>query len=194
MEYCIELLSVRRGLFRVIAEVIVVAMSGVACSSSSAGLTGETGFTPNTQLAGYYTPLNDGGPDPSVIVVTLARVDQGPLTCSELLPSGHPAVTTGDAVEIFMTTGDGSSVAAGSYDFVVFPGPPMGTRGALLLRIDLDGGATIGAGASGSVALTSATGGFAGSFNTTIENVDGGSLGALSGSFSAPNCGPLYEF
>jgi hypothetical protein len=111
-----------------------------------------------------------------------------------MVPGIYPPIKSGDALEIYVSTGDGTAVATGSYDLVFPTGLPGGTRGAQLLRIELDAGTTIGAGSSGSVVLTSAGGNFAGSFSTVLEDFDGGTIGTLSGSFSASTSGVVYVF
>jgi hypothetical protein len=166
--------------------------TGTVTTGSSLGLSTAGGFIANTELAGYAGPLSDGGTDPSVVVIDIARIDQGSQTCAGILPGGGGPFT-GPAILIILTTGDGTPIRKGRYPIAFPPRAADGGLGAVCLLGELDAGNTA-VGVDGSVIVTRVGDDFAGSFGSMLELLDGGSFGELSGGFNAPNCGPLYTF
>jgi hypothetical protein len=162
-----------------------------ACSS------GGLGFNPNTEFAGPIGPLPDGGgPDFSIYAVSLAETTPGGITCEETLPGSGVTFQIHRDLIMLVGTSDGVQLKPRVYDVIPLLAPPdAGDPVAVLLLEDSDGG-TIAVGESGTVTLTQVTAGvpgsLAGSYSSTLVDVDGGTL-TMSGSFAASTC-QLFEY
>jgi hypothetical protein len=163
--------------------VVLLCFLAVACSNSS--LSGAGAFTPNTEVGGYLRASDDGGVDPSSIVISLSRLDQGALGCSA---SG--ASVSGPMLIISVATSDGSPVRDISYPLVApWWANDAGGFGA---SVSLGVSGVFSAGStSGTLTFDKIEPKFEGSFNATLNLVDGGTFGVLSGTFIATNCGLL---
>jgi hypothetical protein len=168
--------------------VLIVLLVLAACGTSGASLTGQGAFTPNTQYAGFPLVLDDGGPDPRVVVIGIAEIDQGPQSCGGLLDAGANHLTFHSLGLTLANFADGGvPVTTGDYPISLDFAGATGPVAAVLLAVT-DAGITQ-TGISGTVTLTQVGSTYAGSFTSTVSDNDGGT-GTLSGSFSAPLCPP----
>jgi hypothetical protein len=159
------------------------------------GCTGNgslTSLNPDTEFSSPIGPLPDGGPDYSQYGVGLFEAVPGGLTCQQIQSGVDAGYHVDRGLLMVIGTTDGSDLHPGTYNVVL----PLGTNDAgsllaVLGLVDSDGG-TIGTGIDGTVTLTQVVLGFsgsvAGSYSSTLVGADGGTVGTISGSFSAPAC------
>jgi len=159
-----------------------------ACSSPT--LSGVGAFVPNTQLSvGLGHLLPDGGGVSDQLNLFIALVDQGSLSCAQLIDR-TAATATGRALRISLWHADRTAVTPGTYQIGVDDAGSMAHL-SLDSREPDAGAKQLGYGASGTVTLTQVTPETTGSLDTMVVLFsDGG--GQLTGGFNATDCGTQF--
>jgi hypothetical protein len=164
-----------------------VAMS--ACSPNGGNL---ISLNPNTELSSPLGSLPDGGLNLSAYVISLGETSPGAISCQQAQSGQIDGYRINRSLGIVVGTNDASDLHTGTYDVVLpLAGPSDGGPFAVLGLLDSDGG-TIGTGIDGTVTLSQvvlgSSGTIGGSYSSTLVGADGGTVGTISGSFSAPIC------
>jgi hypothetical protein len=154
-----------------------------ACSSSS-GLP----FSVNTNLATYPDILDDGGLNPSILVLVLAHQDTGPIDCAASFDGGVDFV--GEGISIDVVRFDGEALTSGTYPVVLNAGDADGGPAAGIQQVNSDAGITYVA-TSGTVTLSTVGSTISGTVDAQMAQLlPGTNHYDLSTSFSMPLCLP----
>jgi hypothetical protein len=164
----------------------------VAITACTEGVGGDLSFNPNTEFSSPIGALPDGGLNLSEYVISLADTSPGGLTCQQAMSGSDAGYHLNRGLGIVVGTNDASDLHPGTYSVVLpLAGPTDAGPFAVLALLDSDGG-TIGIGVDGTVTLTQvvlgSSGTVGGNYSSTLAGADGGTIGAISGSFSAPVC------
>jgi hypothetical protein len=158
---------------------LVILLVLTACgSTSSTGTDGGLPFTPNTELA-----QEQGS---TLVLIAVAKVDQGPLTCADL-DGGSNSPLSGPLLSIGVGQFDGAPLGTGSYQVYLDIFTVDAGSGASVALGDFNGNFTAGA-ISGTLNLTSVGSTFAGNFSCEMFDPASQAAWTMSASFSAPLC------
>jgi hypothetical protein len=153
-------------------------------------LSGIGAFEPNTQAAlGLGTTYPDGGQVLDQLGILAALINEGPLTCDQVIISGSSG--TGQLLRISLFHADGSELTPGTYQI----GDPDAGSVAILYTLSRGpdaGGLPTASATSGTVNLSQIQPTTLATFEATMALPDGGG-GELSGNLKATFCGVTYE-